>query len=150
LDSLEICPSLLNLELFDGSLELAFEKLSIDEDHQDPALPEPLGELGGFDVGHAFEEDEFGVDDDSVDDALEAMPEGEEDEGIAREGTQHDERRLMFAFNEDPDTMYSYFDSSLVKNWAGPEHWKRIAPKGTPLPFLIILFSLNPIPFSPR
>lgn len=36
-----------------------------------------------------------------------------------------DQRELVMAMAEDGGaSMLDYFDSSIVKNWAGPEHWK--------------------------
>lgn len=36
-----------------------------------------------------------------------------------------DQRELIMAMIEDGGaSMMDYFDSSVVKNWAGPEHWK--------------------------
>jgi condensin complex subunit 2 len=36
-----------------------------------------------------------------------------------------DQRELVMAMTEDGGvSMMDYFDSSVVKNWAGPEHWK--------------------------
>jgi condensin complex subunit 2 len=37
---------------------------------------------------------------------------------------------LTSIINSGEKDLYSYFDNTLVKNWAGPEHWKlrRIAP----------------------
>ena len=34
------------------------------------------------------------------------------------------ERDLVMAMNDNDEDMLDYFDSSFMKNWAGPEHWK--------------------------
>ncbi|KAG8919223.1 hypothetical protein FRC02_001817 [Tulasnella sp. 418] len=34
------------------------------------------------------------------------------------------ERDLVMAMTEDGDEMLDYFDSTVMKNWAGPQHWK--------------------------
>ncbi len=42
------------------------------------------------------------------------------------------ERELVLAMMEDGEEMLDYFDSAVMKNWAGPQHWKlrRVAKKG--------------------
>lgn len=34
------------------------------------------------------------------------------------------ERDLVLSMDGNGDQMFDYFDASLTKNWAGPEHWK--------------------------
>jgi condensin complex subunit 2 len=43
-----------------------------------------------------------------------------------------DERELVMAMASGGDQIFDYFDSALMKNWAGPEHWKmrRMNKKG--------------------
>lgn len=43
------------------------------------------------------------------------------------------ERDLVMAMAEDGEEMLDYFDTAVMKNWAGPQHWKlrRVAKKGT-------------------
>jgi len=49
-----------------------------------------------------------------------------------RAPNEHD---LVMALAEEGDGMMDYFDSTVMKNWAGPEHWKlrRGPKKSTPL-----------------
>lgn len=35
-----------------------------------------------------------------------------------------DERTLIMSMTEDATEMLDYFDSTVMKNWAGPQHWK--------------------------
>lgn len=41
------------------------------------------------------------------------------------------ERDLVMAMTEDGEEMLDYFDTAVMKNWAGPQHWKlrRVAKK---------------------
>lgn len=43
------------------------------------------------------------------------------------------ERDLTVTLTEGGEDMLDYFDATIMKNWAGPQHWKlrRIAKKGT-------------------
>ncbi|KAG8946082.1 hypothetical protein FRC04_012060 [Tulasnella sp. 424] len=44
------------------------------------------------------------------------------------------ERDLVMAMAEDGEEMLDYFDTAVMKNWAGPQHWKlrRVAKKADP------------------
>ncbi|KAG8897705.1 hypothetical protein FRC01_011207, partial [Tulasnella sp. 417] len=44
------------------------------------------------------------------------------------------ERDLVMAMTEEGEEMLDYFDTAVMKNWAGPQHWKlrRVAKKADP------------------
>ena len=46
------------------------------------------------------------------------------DETIASTVDGAKARDLMVSLGTATDNMYSYFDGSALKNWAGPQHWK--------------------------
>ncbi|KAF9942710.1 hypothetical protein BGZ67_000116 [Mortierella alpina] len=153
----DICPSLKDFQLT-GTSEMDFSFLKRfqgdgDEDGEDQDSDVPHDAVSGFDD----DDDDFGERDffDDADNDIVLMP-GEEG---AQEGELHvvedafgdlDEQIALqraapppvdsnlMVENDDllgkgQVDMYSYFDSALLRNWAGPEHWKlRRVPKEKP------------------
>jgi condensin complex subunit 2 len=59
-----------------------------------------------------------------------------------------DQRELVMAMAEDGGaSMMDYFDASITKNWAGPEHWKlrKVIRKRTQTAFLVFLAVSNAV-----
>ncbi|KAF9404665.1 hypothetical protein BGZ94_004016 [Podila epigama] len=92
-----------------------------DNNHDDGFFDQSTGDVdgeGGAELG------EKRVKEEEVEDAF-----GDLDEQIAaqRQGPQLDNNALQESDNllgKDPADMYSYFDVALMRNWAGPAHWK--------------------------
>ncbi|KAF9209822.1 hypothetical protein BGZ49_000543 [Haplosporangium sp. Z 27] len=115
-----------------GPLDNGFDNYDNDDDFGDVNMDgdENLDEDGAI-LKPKIEEQEGN----QIEDAF-----GDLDEQIAsqRAGPMVDNNLMVdtddLAIKGHPD-MYSYFDSALMRNWAGPEHWKlRRIPKEKPAP----------------
>ncbi|CAE6482102.1 unnamed protein product [Rhizoctonia solani] len=81
---------------------------------------------GAFHNGGGFEDDggDDGVGDmgDYTGNATGANHTGPVEPFDPRRG--RDERTLIMSMSEDATEMLDYFDTTVMKNWAGPQHWK--------------------------
>ncbi|KDN42839.1 hypothetical protein RSAG8_06593, partial [Rhizoctonia solani AG-8 WAC10335] len=81
---------------------------------------------GGFHGGGGFDDDggDDGVGDmgDYTANATGANHTGPVEPFDPRRG--RDERTLIMSMSEDATEMLDYFDTTVMKNWAGPQHWK--------------------------
>jgi condensin complex subunit 2 len=85
---------------------------------------DPFGDQDDQDDGIGQEDLQDGQDPEKVEDAFEDL-----DEQIAIQradlGAENnfavDSEEILIKGHSD---MYSYFDSALLRNWAGPDHWK--------------------------
>ncbi|KAF9398985.1 hypothetical protein BGX21_006984 [Mortierella sp. AD011] len=153
----DICPSLKDFQL-SGTSEMDFsflKRLHDDEDDEDAHDDDDDHDNGALDTGfddydndNNFEDANMDEEDNVGQDGAILQPKVEEqesrqiedafgdlDEQIAsqRAGPSVDNNFMPdtdeLALKGHPD-MYSYFDSALMRNWAGPEHWKlRRVPK---------------------
>ncbi|CAE6402264.1 unnamed protein product [Rhizoctonia solani] len=84
---------------------------------------------GGFHGGGGFDGD---VGDDGVGDMGDMGDYTANATGVNRTGPVEpfdprrgrDERTLIMSMSEDATEMLDYFDTTAMKNWAGPQHWK--------------------------
>lgn len=117
-----------------------------DDDDDNGNYAAGSGEYMDVDVGATPEEDFF-AGDDAVQGAYGGDMMGGDDDGgdtnsngsvgAAEDGTRYtgpfvpfdprrapNERELVMAMTDADGGMMDYFDQNLLKNWAGPEHWK--------------------------
>ncbi|KAJ8662196.1 hypothetical protein O0I10_001889 [Lichtheimia ornata] len=142
LKDLQICPSLQGYNFF-SETDLNMPSL----DHDEPGnildgnvnLPNDNMDLPDFGVQDGFDDDFavdfFDYDDggpmDSPDDPLMGEDDrlmGGENDSAGNEPALHEEDFLGALMNDDGNELFSYFDSTFAKNWAGPEHWKLRRP----------------------
>jgi condensin complex subunit 2 len=116
-----------------------------DGDVQEPVVAEPQDFFSGEDMGGDDYAGAYGGGDADYADASgehgEIDGDGHDPSGVHPSGhTPFDPRRvpdereiIMAMTNEGGASMMDYFDSSITKNWAGPEHWKlrKVIRKGT-------------------
>lgn len=150
----DICPSLKDFQLSgSSSMNLSFLKRFHDQDDDDDENDlgddngmevelNPPNDLDGFDDDHDFGQGDHHEDQEAQNDgtALEKPNDGQELEQVEDAFGDLDEQIAIqraglgaennFPVDSDdilvkghPD-MYSYFDSALLRNWAGPDHWK--------------------------
>lgn len=109
--------------ILDGNVNLPNDNMDIPD----------FGIQAGFDDDYAV--DFFDYDDggpvDSPDDPLigedDRLMDGEND-SAGNEPALHEEDFVGALMNGDGKELFSYFDSTFAKNWAGPEHWKLRRP----------------------
>lgn len=137
LPDFHIVPFLNGFDFFTDDANLAIPDLD-NEDDEDDAMMDITREL---DVApDAFQFDDYdvdyGMDDmdmdpfaDTVDDQQYPDNENAEPQEIEPESPKYPENDFLSAliYNGDQELL-DYFDSTLVKNWAGPEHWKLRRP----------------------
>ncbi|KAG2215990.1 hypothetical protein INT46_007050 [Mucor plumbeus] len=137
LPDFHIVPFLNGFDFFTDDANLAIPDLD-NEDDEDDAMMDIVKEL---DVApDAFQFDDYdvdyGMDDmdmdpfaDTVDDQQYPENENTEPQEIEPESPKYPENDFLSAliYNGDQELL-DYFDSTLVKNWAGPEHWKLRRP----------------------
>lgn len=129
LDNLDVCPSVFRIEaaLKDPSL-LSTALMKEVEEEKNAGLGEDAGEddMEGFDLDANFDDfgGAIGFDGDDMDAPHDDIS------GHAANGSTGGEfftgnfgRFNLKSVGEDMDIL-SYFDQTLKKNWAGPEHWK--------------------------
>lgn len=138
IDNLTICPSLpmLQTALKDPSMSTASDFIKDIETHRLEDEGAFAGDIGDFDDdGGALDLDpvmadqeesrlEFGVPDFEL-----AEPSNVSGEGLAPGGASNGVTVVMNPGTQEGDIM-AYFDETLRKNWAGPEHWKVQKIKG--------------------
>lgn len=137
-DNLTICPSLPMLQsaLKDPSMSTASEFIKDIETHRledEGAFAGDIGDfdddVGGFDLDpmmgdHEESRLEFGVPDFDI-----ADPSNISGENLVPGGAGNGVAVVMNPGAQEGDIM-AYFDETLRKNWAGPEHWKVQKIKG--------------------
>ena len=147
LKDLQICPSLQGYNFFS---ETDLNMPSLDHDDADNILDDNVNlpndnmNIPDFGIQDGFDDDFavdfFDYDDggpaDSPDDPLIGEDDGimgGENDSAGNEPGLHEEDFLGALMNDDGNELFSYFDSTFAKNWAGPEHWKLRRPvsKGT-------------------
>jgi condensin complex subunit 2 len=139
LPNYHIVPFLKGYDFFtDNDDDLAFPDLDLDQDNaMDNALSETPVEneeegfqFDDYDVDFSgdvdvdpfqFDNNEQGFDNDNPQDFDQ---ETEEQKGLP----EHDFLSAMIHNNLGEYDMFSYFDDTLIKDWAGPEHWKLRRP----------------------
>lgn len=138
IDNLTICPSLpmLQTALKDPSMSTASDFIKDIETHRLEDEGAFAGDIGDFDDdGGALDLDpvmgdqdesrlEFGVPDFEL-----AEPSNVSGEGLVSGGAGNGVTVVMNPGAQEGDIM-AYFDETLRKNWAGPEHWKVQKIKG--------------------
>lgn len=137
LPDFHIVPFLNGFDFFTDDANLAIPDLD-NEDDEDDAMMDITRDL---DVApDAFQFDDYdvdyGMDDmdmdpfaDTVDDQQYPDNENADPQEIEPESPKYPENDFLSAliYNGDQELL-DYFDSTLVKNWAGPEHWKLRRP----------------------
>ncbi|KAG5437526.1 hypothetical protein PCANB_000954 [Pneumocystis canis] len=173
LDSNEICPSLKNFNLETNILP-SISPMKIFEDYNEE-------ENGNFLIDGTVLLDEGEFDDDDIDNKPVLMINEENDLGsqtlhvwgedsVLKKLDKNDEKLdplkilngndFSIVMDENEDKIFEYFDQTLKRNWAGPEHWKiqRLCkektettetkkPREKKEPFLIDFFDDQPIDF---
>lgn len=137
LPDFHIVPFLNGFDFFTDDANLAIPDLD-NEDDEDDAMMDITREL---DVApDAFQFDDYdvdyGMDDmdmdpfaDTVDDQQYPDNENADSQDIEPESPKYPENDFLSALIHNGDQeLLDYFDSTLVKNWAGPEHWKLRRP----------------------
>lgn len=134
-------PFLKGFDFFTDDATLAIPDLEIDDD-EDEAMMDIAREINVASDAFHFDDDDYGVDYgddmDNVDPFAETNDDTQPFQGDT-ESAQPDELEptsptypendFLSAFMHRGDQdMLNYFDSTLVKNWAGPEHWKLRRP----------------------
>ncbi|KAJ1967005.1 hypothetical protein H4R35_006839 [Dimargaris xerosporica] len=151
-NELDVCPSLKNFEFSkDDSLDIALLKHTLFDDSDDeeqsnslktdahPLLDDDGGAASPFGTG----DDDggmgwgFGGDDGDGDTGGDGAALGSTGAEGQDRCTAHaaDQPQLMLTTAPDEHDIFSYFDSKLIKSWAGPDHWKlhpalRVKPDG--------------------
>ncbi|CAO3627541.1 unnamed protein product [Mucor fragilis] len=141
LPNFHIVPFLKGFDFFTDDATLAIPDLEIDDD-EDEAMMDIAREINVASDAFHFDDDDYGVDYgddmDNVDPFAETNDDTQPFQGDT-ESAQPDELEptsptypendFLSAFMHRGDQdMLNYFDSTLVKNWAGPEHWKLRRP----------------------
>ncbi len=114
----ELCPSLHSFEFNAGVTDL---KLDL--------FDKP--DLFAVDDGDVFE----GYDDMAMDygpEPVDDLSDHDEDVPMVEADYANHRKVILSMKNDGPDDdIFSYFESGMMKNWAGPEHWKLRPLKGT-------------------
>ncbi|KAI8145640.1 condensin complex subunit 2/barren [Fennellomyces sp. T-0311] len=132
LSELRICPTLQGYNFFSDTdmnmpdLENAAEQL------ENPVEPQPSNNYDDYDDMDMFD---YG-DDAPILDGIEDVPfmDDDNDEGNANKEQDDEDGHLQETdfmsamIGGDSGDMFSYFDATFGKNWAGPEHWKLRRP----------------------
>ncbi|OAD03207.1 hypothetical protein MUCCIDRAFT_110062 [Mucor lusitanicus CBS 277.49] len=143
LPNFHIVPFLKDFDFFTDDATLAIPDLdNNDDDDEDEAMMDIAREMNVAPDAFHFDDDDYGVDyGDDMDD-VDPFAETNDDphpfpgdhdsaqpEELEPALPTYPENDFLSAFmhNGDQD-MLNYFDSTLVKNWAGPEHWKLRRP----------------------
>ncbi|KAG1375949.1 hypothetical protein G6F60_006608 [Rhizopus arrhizus] len=134
LEELSIVPSLKGFDFFSDTLEIP-ELHSEEEDHPEEIAGDEANFMPDYnddydiDYGHDDLEDPFTFDDTQNDQAQ------EDEEGLDGlddgEGGLPEKDYLTALLNNENKDLFHYFDNTLIKNWAGPEHWKLRRPPPT-------------------
>ncbi|KAJ2598637.1 hypothetical protein GGF39_002573 [Coemansia sp. RSA 1721] len=151
IDVAEICPSLADFEFTrDASLDFALLKEHFRDDESSTAVSDTAGSVngdmgmdGGDDAGDDMGDDmAHFLNFDEVDagpvpletaSTLQMAEQREAQEQVLDQQQEQDgmssllhggSGQLALSMAEDEDNLLSYFDTKLVKSWAGPEHWR--------------------------
>jgi hypothetical protein len=84
---------------------------------------------GGFDAGYDDYYDDYNGPDDFGDAGPSSFESLISSTAVARSDEIGDSGETATVYKPD-DSVFSYFDTTLIRRWAGPEHWKRTAVKG--------------------
>lgn len=133
LPDFHIVPFLNGFDFFTDDANLAIPDLD-NEDDEDDAMMDIVRELDVAPDAYQFDDYDvdYGMDDmdmdpfaNTVDDQQYPENENTEPQDIEPESPKYPENDFLSAliYNGDQELL-DYFDSTLVKNWAGPEHWK--------------------------
>lgn len=133
-----IVPFLKGFDFFtDNDDDLAFPDLDLDQEMENDI---PVAPIENEDEGFQFDDYDvdFGGDDEDVDpfqfdnndqpfdnDSPQEFGQEPEEEN---DFPENDFLSALIHNNQGDNDMFNYFDSTLVKNWAGPEHWKLRRP----------------------
>ncbi|KAK4516072.1 uncharacterized protein ATC70_011033 [Mucor velutinosus] len=141
LPNFHIVPFLKGFDFFTDDATLAIPDLDNDDD-EDEAMMDIAREMNAAPDAFRFDDDDYGVDyGDDMDD-VDPFAETNDDQNPFQEDNdsaqpdelehsspKYPENDFLSAFMHKGDQdMLKYFDSTLVKNWAGPEHWKLRRP----------------------
>ncbi|KAI8367476.1 condensin complex subunit 2/barren [Radiomyces spectabilis] len=133
---LNICPTLQGINFF---ADADFKMPNFNQEDKDD-LENPVAEAD--DINPAFPDDlddltmEFDNDNDEILDGIDAADPFQNDDiqnnpetaaEIDDTGADTD-NYIMAMMNNADQELFSYFDETLQKNWAGPEHWKLRRP----------------------
>ncbi|KAJ1822109.1 hypothetical protein LPJ56_000991 [Coemansia sp. RSA 2599] len=146
IDEAEICPSLADFEFTrDTSLDFSLLKEHFRDDESTAAVSDTAGSISGDigaddngdfgdDMAHFlnFDEGETGpVPLETASTLQMAEQEEAQEHGMEQQeqGGMHGllhggSGQLALSMAEDEDNLLSYFDTKLVKSWAGPGHWQ--------------------------
>ncbi|KAI9318678.1 condensin complex subunit 2/barren [Dichotomocladium elegans] len=145
LKDLQICPSLQGYNFF-SKTDVTIPNLEEQDDTNDDMqnLPEKTNDEPTLNVNQDFDDDLgmdfFDYDDNDGGDAPDVAEnnfmenddeanENEDDNGASSDRPAVDEQAFLKAMiTGDGDDLFSYFDNTFAKNWAGPEHWKLRRP----------------------
>ncbi|KAI8986048.1 condensin complex subunit 2/barren [Pilobolus umbonatus] len=135
LSSLNIVPSLKGYQFFSEN-DLDIPNLDNDEMTIDnpinPVDEIDYGDMLDFDQGDDYD---IGYDGENLDPFTEDTGINDADEGIDNTQKEFPEQDFITAMvNSGEKDLFSYFDKSLSRNWAGPEHWKLRRPIVTNTP----------------
>ncbi|CEP15933.1 hypothetical protein [Parasitella parasitica] len=136
LPGFHIVPFLNGFDFFSDDATLAMPDLDHEEDEDEEAMMDVAKELDIAPDAFQFDDYEidYGMDDmdpfaDTAEDNHYPGNEAPEPQEIEPTSPRVPENDFLSAFIHNGDQeMLNYFDSTLVKNWAGPEHWKLRRP----------------------
>lgn len=134
-------PFLKGFDFFTDDATLAIPDLEHDDD-EDEAMMDIAREMNMASDAFHFDDDDYGVDyGDDMDDVdpfaetnddthpFQGDNESAQPDPLEPTSPTYPENDFLSAFMHRGDQdMLNYFDSTLVKNWAGPEHWKLRRP----------------------
>ncbi|KAI9229203.1 MAG: condensin complex subunit 2/barren [Piptocephalis tieghemiana] len=143
----KLCAPLANFTFTtDSTFDTAFLKALLEEDAAEPegraeasegieaffGSDHELDDLLG-DGGYGEGEEGQGLLDGEMEKGLQEgarSGEGESEELNRLQGPHFTKNDLVLSMVNNTDDLCSYFDASLTKNWAGPEHWRLVRPSG--------------------
>lgn len=141
LKSLHIVPSLKGFDFFtENNLEIP----DLEDHDDDEPINNPTDEVD--DAGGVFQFDDYDIDYGQDDMDPFGFDHGGDDMDNGQQQEQHqveldnsekndqEQDFLTAMMNSGEKDLFSYFDNTLTKNWAGPEHWKLRRPPPTTAP----------------
>ncbi|KAJ3033917.1 hypothetical protein HDV00_005657 [Rhizophlyctis rosea] len=135
----DVCPSLKSFEFGNTSTTFEFGRLG-----ESSTLDSQESGFGTYDDA-AYDDFSVGEDDDNDIDGTGYDAGGADGLGalfsLAETGMGNhlQENEIMMGPSTEGDNVFSYFDTAMLKSWAGPEHWRATAmkkpakPPGTPM-----------------
>ncbi|ORX52410.1 barren [Hesseltinella vesiculosa] len=132
-DKLVVCPTLMNIDFFKDGNDIMDELNEVSKE-KDPDEQEPENPIVDEDYDYGFDAFDFQEDEQANDhdqgfadpfaDVLDDTQPDQDHEPLQLEPDEPQDNPFSIMSSQQETDLLSYFDTTLSKTWAGPEHWK--------------------------